>query len=129
MEFVFLTLSACTGLLTPNIFKKLIRGDRGAIRLSYPFYRLKNNHFWLSYQFSKKKVASKIWNLTKFHNPPYTSFFKTFECLGAFDRRVRSAHYQAVRLYVIRNGSDFVKCSPNRAYVRASYRRTVRYFS
>ena len=60
MEFVFLTLSACTGLLTPNIFKKLIRGDRGAIRLSDPFYQLKNNHFWLSYQLSKKKVASKI---------------------------------------------------------------------
>jgi hypothetical protein len=60
MEFVFLTLSACTGLLTPNIYKKLIRCDRGAIRLSGPFYRLKNNHFWLSYQFSKKKVASKI---------------------------------------------------------------------
>ncbi len=60
MEFVFLTLSACTGLLTPNIFKKLIGGDRGTIQLSDPFYRLKKNHFWLSYQLSKKKVASKI---------------------------------------------------------------------
>ena len=75
MEFVFLTLSACTGLLTPNIFKKLIGRDRGTIQLSDPFYRLKNNHFWLSYQFSKKKSCEQNLKFDKI-SQPYTSSLK-----------------------------------------------------